>query len=50
MNHADKARALFSGGCNCAQAVVGAYAEEIGLTQEQAMRLASSFGGGMGGS
>ena len=49
MNHADRARALFSGGCNCAQAVVGAYAEEIGLSQEQAMRLASSFGGGMGG-
>ena len=49
MNHADRARELFSCGCNCAQAVVGAYAEEIGLTQEQAMRLASSFGGGMGG-
>ena len=49
MNHADRARELFSCGCNCAQAVVGAYAEEIGLTREQAMRLASSFGGGMGG-
>ena len=49
MNHADRARELFSQGCNCAQAVVCAFGEETGLTQEQAMRLASSFGGGMGG-
>ena len=49
MNHADRARELFSQGCKCAQAVVCAFGEETGLTQEQAMRLASSFGGGMGG-
>jgi len=51
MDKADKseaARALFKAGANCAQAVLGAYAAECGLTHEQAMRLGSSFGGGMG--
>lgn len=49
MTHAEKARELFKEGYNCAQAVVGAYAEEIGLPKETLMKLASSFGGGMGG-
>ena len=44
----DVAMALFRNGANCAQAVVGAYAEECGLEFDQAMRLASSFGAGMG--
>ena len=44
----DIAMALFRNGANCAQAVVGAYAEECGLERDQAMRLASSFGAGMG--
>lgn len=43
-----KARALFEQGANCAQAVLGAYAEELGLSWETAMMLASPFGGGMG--
>ena len=49
VDHAAKARALFLEGYNCAQAVVGAFADELGMTQCQAARLASSFGGGMGG-
>lgn len=49
MNHEQIARELFLSGCSCSQAVLGAYAEELGLTQESAMKLASSFGGGMGG-
>ena len=49
VDHAAKARALFLEGYNCAQAVVGAFADELGMTQHQAVRLASSFGGGMGG-
>ena len=49
VDHAAKARALFLEGYNCAQAVVGAFADELGMTQRQAVRLASSFGGGMGG-
>lgn len=44
----DVAKDLFRNGANCAQAVVGAYAEECGLEFDQAMRLASSFGAGMG--
>ena len=48
MNHADKAAALFEGGYNCAQAVLGAFCEEFGLPLDTAMKLSSSFGGGMG--
>ena len=44
----EEAKKLFKGGANCAQAVVGAFAEECGLEFEQAMRMASSFGAGMG--
>ena len=44
------ARALqnFASGCNCAQSVLAAYADVVKLTEEQAMRLAAGFGGGMG--
>lgn len=44
----EKAQNLFKQGYNCAQAVMGAFAEEAGLNQKEAMMLASSFGGGMG--
>lgn len=49
MNHAEKARELFLAGCSCSQAVFGAFAGDLGLSQDTALRLASSFGGGMGG-
>ncbi len=48
MDHGAKAEALFKEGYNCAQAVLVAYAEELGLPVETAMKLSSSFGGGMG--
>jgi C_GCAxxG_C_C family probable redox protein len=48
MNHEDEARRLFLAGYNCAQAVFCAFCDETGLTMEQAARLSSSFGGGMG--
>jgi len=44
----DDARKHFKSGANCAQAVVWAFREECGLSSEQAMRLAASFGAGMG--
>ena len=44
----EEAKALFRSGANCAQAVMGAFAGECGLEVGQAMRLASSFGAGMG--
>ncbi|MDO5378758.1 MAG: C-GCAxxG-C-C family (seleno)protein [Clostridia bacterium] len=47
--HAARARELFGQGCNCAQAVLCAYAQEIGLPERTLRRLGSSFGGGMGG-
>ena len=49
MGHrAEKAKELFSQGYNCSQAVLGAFCEDIGLEFETAVRLSSSFGGGMG--
>lgn len=45
---AEQARALFLAGANCAQAVFGAFHQECGLDFATAMRLSSSFGGGMG--
>jgi len=49
MNHAQKARELFLSGCSCSQAVFAAFADDFGMDQDTALRLASSFGGGMGG-
>lgn len=46
--YADQAEALFKEGFNCSQAVFAAYHEELGLDRETALKLASSFGGGMG--
>lgn len=44
----DKAVELFKEGYNCAQSVVAAFADLYGFTQEQAFRMAASFGGGIG--
>lgn len=46
---AQKALELFNEGYNCAQAVFTAFADDVGLDQPTALRLSSSFGGGMGG-
>lgn len=46
--HGERARNYFLEGYNCAQSVVLAYHEELGLEKELAARMASSFGGGMG--
>ena len=45
---AQQAKQNFEEGYNCAQAVLLAFCEETGLTREQAAKLASTFGGGMG--
>ena len=44
----ENAVALFKEGYNCSQSVVTAYAEEYGLTREQALKISASFGGGIG--
>ena len=38
----------FLDGCNCAQSVLLAYADVLGLTREQAAMVSVGFGGGMG--
>ena len=48
MNHAEKACQLFAEGRNCSQAVFTAFCDVTGLNEELALRLSSSFGGGMG--
>ena len=46
---AEKARALFLEGYNCAQSVYAAYAPEMGISERQALLAASGMGGGIGG-
>ena len=43
------AKELFEKGYNCCQAVLLAYCKELGIDEETAAKLSSSFGGGMGG-
>lgn len=48
---ARRAQQCFCDGCNCPQAVVGAFGdvlEAVGIDARAAVRLASPFGGGMG--
>ena len=43
-----KAENLFLQGYNCSQAVFAAFSDDVGLDFETALKLSSSFGGGMG--
>lgn len=47
-NYPEIAQELFLKGYNCAQSVFCAYADELGLDFDTALKLSSSFGGGMG--
>ena len=49
MEHSMKAAELFAEGYNCAQAVVVAFCDVTGMEKDYAAKLASGFGGGMGG-
>ena len=44
----EKAVSLFKKGYNCSQAVMAAFADLYGFTEEQALKMAASFGGGIG--
>lgn len=46
-SHKQAALALFEDGCQCAQATLCAFCDLTGLSMEQSMGLAASFGGGM---
>jgi len=48
MEPSQKAIQYHDAGCNCAQAVFAAFAERFDIPFPQAMKLAASFGGGMG--
>ncbi len=44
----DAAYAWFLKGYNCSQSVVAAFAPQLGLTEEPALRLSAGFGAGIG--
>jgi len=43
-----RAMELFKQGYNCSQAVLATFSDEIGIDFETALKISSSFGGGMG--
>lgn len=47
MTHTDKAKKYFEQKYHCSQAVLASFAEELGLTEKQALKLGGCFGGGM---
>lgn len=46
--HREIAIELFKQGYNCSQAVFATFCEEVGIDFETALKISSSFGGGMG--
>lgn len=47
MTHIEKANNLFGRKFHCSQAVFAAFSEELGLTEEQALKIGACFGSGM---
>ena len=47
MKHTEIASELFSKRYYCSQAVLAAFADELGMTKEQALKVGACFGGGM---
>jgi C_GCAxxG_C_C family probable redox protein len=47
MDHKEKTLNYFSQKMHCSQSVIAAFAEECGITEAQALKLGSCFGGGM---
>lgn len=48
MDHKKEAGELFESGYNCAQSVFAAFSDITGMNREEALRMSSPFGGGMG--
>ena len=48
MKKTDSVVQCFTSGFNCSQAVFSTYCSELGLDEEMALRIAGSFGSGMG--
>lgn len=47
VNKQDQAVMYFNNGFNCCQAVLTVFAEEIGLNKDDALKIATGFGGGI---
>jgi C_GCAxxG_C_C family probable redox protein len=47
MNKVEKAVKCFESGYNCSQAIFSTYSPDLGVSSEQALKIASGFGGGM---
>ena len=47
-NRIEKTEGLFKDGYNCSQSVFAAFSDLYGINQDMALKLASSFGGGVG--
>lgn len=47
MDHVECAVNLYESNFICSQSVFGAFAEELGLSQEDALKIATGFGGGI---
>ena len=45
----ERAIKLFNSGCNCAQATLCAFCDDIGIDEKLLLRVASDFGGGISG-
>ena len=48
MTNVEEAKALFTQGYTCSQAIMAAFGPPLGLDREAALKIASGFGGGMG--
>jgi C_GCAxxG_C_C family probable redox protein len=48
MNRQDRAEELFRKGYNCSQSVFAAFADVLGMSVEEAAKIASPFGAGFG--
>ena len=43
----EKALSLFDSGFNCSQSVIGAFCEQLGMSESVALKMAGGFGGGI---
>jgi C_GCAxxG_C_C family probable redox protein len=48
MERSEKALEYFDNNFNCAQSVLSAFAKELGLSEDEALRVSCAFGGGIG--
>ena len=48
MNRSEKALSYFDNKFNCSQSVLTVFAQELGLTEDESLRVATAFGGGIG--